>query len=92
MPRRKAGNSPAKRKTRSRPKFPTPREMTLRDFFARNEESLPFDPIHDAEAIGTFIGINPKEYDPAKHWPRVLAKWRYLCADAMLRERKNTNS
>jgi len=47
--------------------------LTLRDYFAAEEKSSP--PISFAlDAVGD--------------WPTVLAKWRYACSDAMVKERE----
>ena len=56
--------------------------MSLRDWFAGNERGdSPFATTGEA---ADFLGIPRREYQAEKDYPRVLAKWRFQCADAML--------
>ncbi len=54
----------------------------MRDIFAMNESTTPNIDVSTAEK---YIGLKPGEFDMLKHWPIVKAKWRYECADAMLK-------
>ncbi len=64
--------------------------MSLRDWFAGNEKSEP--EIMSISASNEFLG-RPRdhEWDYKKDYPKLLAKWRYACADAMLAEREGKN-
>ena len=54
-----------------------------RDLIAMNEHSMPnWSPEQRAE----FIGVNPLAWNDLKHTPMFVAKWRYMMADAMLKE------
>ena len=56
--------------------------MTLRDWFAGQDESNP-----GSMSISTaadLIGVGTEKFSFDKHWPQVIAKWSYMCADAMI--------
>lgn len=66
------------------------KDMTLRDYFAANERSEP--PIGAMHDSAKFCGISQVDYNKLNPWERramYVTRWRYMCADAMLAERKN---
>jgi hypothetical protein len=59
--------------------------MTLRDYFASHEDSLP----PDSWIQSTFGSHNPNiDSLQGVDYSHALSKWRYQMADAMLEERK----
>lgn len=59
--------------------------MTLRDYFASREDSLP----PDSWIQSTFGSHNPNiDSLQGVDYSHALSKWRYQMADAMLEERK----
>ena len=55
----------------------------LRDILAMAERTSPTMSI---EEVCDYLDLKPGEkYEPLKHYPLVMAKWRYECADAMLK-------
>lgn len=66
--------------------------MTLLDEFAAHERDVPAFAEdrgkHEHADVAALIGIKPEDFDPVKHWPTALAKWRYRCAIAMVAEKR----
>ena len=72
--------------------------MSLRDYFAGQETTVPRCLIHDATGIGIergaaleFLGLGIEESEGLTNGQLAaagLAKWRFQCADAMLEARK----
>lgn len=61
--------------------------MSLRDHIAITANRYDIGFPTDLARCAAFIGVAEKEYDYLVHWPQVLAKARYIYADAMLAER-----
>jgi hypothetical protein len=68
---------------------PEPAQLPFEPFiskletFAMNEIS---EPQLDIDGAAKFIGMPANEFVKSKHWPLVLAKWRFMCAEAMVAE------
>ena len=60
--------------------------MSLRDWFAGNESTEP--PTMTVKEAAELINIPVEDYNYLIHWADVLAKWRYMCANAMLKARE----
>ena len=57
-----------------------------RRLMALAETSEPPFAWNDAKNAAAYLGIPTISYTPRRDWPCVLAKWRFACADAMLKE------
>lgn len=59
-------------------------ELTLLDYFAARETTLP-DPGMTTRSAANLADVPEKDYNHALHWPRVVATHRYKMAVAMRR-------
>ena len=64
--------------------------MTLRDWFAgtAHPDSLGISDEMSMGVAAASAGVTTEDYDPQKHWPEIVAKARYIYADAMLKARE----
>lgn len=57
-----------------------------RRLMALAETSTPPWKWDDRAECALYLGLPTIAYVPSRDWPRVLAKWRFACADEMLAE------
>ncbi|MFA7279143.1 MAG: hypothetical protein WC100_03515 [Sterolibacterium sp.] len=60
----------------------------MRDMIAIHEGSVPLAIVRDAETMAKYIGVPVSQFRMETHFCKVLAKWRYQVADAMLEEKE----
>jgi len=70
--------------------------MSLKDYFACHEEGqmVSYDKLAEKIGIEPFKATPGTSYDEwlYQHYPRMIAHWKYRCADAMITEREKRNS
>lgn len=57
--------------------------MTLRQWYKGMDNSEPAWTISECAFL---LGIEVSEYKPSIHWPKLIAKWRGILADALIAE------
>lgn len=62
-------------------------QPNIRDEFAIREQTLPMCVMNTTLHLAAYLGIKPDQFKPEIHLPMAIAKWRYACADAMLKAR-----